>query len=42
MMEKAIIFSGFGGQGALFAGQLLTYAGPGCWKKRDLDPLLWA
>lgn len=25
-MEKAIIFSGFGGQGALFAGQLLTYA----------------
>ena len=26
MMEKSIIFSGFGGQGALFAGQLLTYA----------------
>lgn len=25
-MEKAIIFSGFGGQGALFAGQLLAYA----------------
>ncbi len=25
-MEKALIFSGFGGQGALFAGQLLTYA----------------
>lgn len=25
-MEKSIIFSGFGGQGALFAGQLLTYA----------------
>ncbi|RME82128.1 MAG: 2-oxoacid:ferredoxin oxidoreductase subunit gamma [Caldilineae bacterium] len=25
-METAIIFSGFGGQGALFAGQLLTYA----------------
>ena len=26
MLEK-VIFSGFGGQGALFAGQLLTYAG---------------
>ncbi len=25
-MEKSIILSGFGGQGALFAGQLLTYA----------------
>ena len=25
-MEKSLIFSGFGGQGALFAGQLLTYA----------------
>lgn len=25
-MEKSIIFAGFGGQGALFAGQLLTYA----------------
>jgi len=25
-MERALIFSGFGGQGALFAGQLLTYA----------------
>ena len=25
-MEKSVIFSGFGGQGALFAGQLLTYA----------------
>jgi len=25
-MEKSIVFSGFGGQGALFAGQLLTYA----------------
>ncbi len=25
-MEQSIIFSGFGGQGALFAGQLLTYA----------------
>lgn len=25
-MEKSIIISGFGGQGALFAGQLLTYA----------------
>ncbi|MBN1935456.1 MAG: 2-oxoacid:acceptor oxidoreductase family protein, partial [Anaerolineae bacterium] len=26
-MHEEIIFSGFGGQGALFAGQLLTYAG---------------
>ncbi len=26
-MEEAIIVSGFGGQGALFAGQLLAYAG---------------
>lgn len=26
-METAIIISGFGGQGALFAGQLLAYAG---------------
>jgi 2-oxoglutarate ferredoxin oxidoreductase subunit gamma len=26
-MHKEIIFSGFGGQGALFAGQLITYAG---------------
>lgn len=26
-METSIIISGFGGQGALFAGQLLTYAG---------------
>jgi len=25
-MEQSIVFSGFGGQGALFAGQLLTYA----------------
>lgn len=25
-MEKSVLFSGFGGQGALFAGQLLTYA----------------
>ncbi|MCO6450828.1 MAG: 2-oxoacid:acceptor oxidoreductase family protein [Caldilineales bacterium] len=25
-MEYSVIFSGFGGQGALFAGQLLTYA----------------
>ncbi len=25
-MERSLIFSGFGGQGALFAGQLLTYA----------------
>lgn len=25
-MEKSIIFSGFGGQGALFAGQLMAYA----------------
>lgn len=25
-METSIIFSGFGGQGALFAGQLFTYA----------------
>ncbi len=25
-MEKSFIFSGFGGQGALFAGQLLAYA----------------
>ena len=26
-MHEEVIFSGFGGQGALFAGQLLTYAG---------------
>ena len=26
-METSIIISGFGGQGALFAGQLLAYAG---------------
>jgi 2-oxoglutarate ferredoxin oxidoreductase subunit gamma len=26
-MHEEIIFSGFGGQGALFAGQLLTYSG---------------
>lgn len=26
-MQEEIVFSGFGGQGALFAGQLLTYAG---------------
>jgi 2-oxoglutarate ferredoxin oxidoreductase subunit gamma len=26
-MQEEIIFSGFGGQGALFAGQLITYAG---------------
>ena len=26
-METSIVISGFGGQGALFAGQLLTYAG---------------
>ena len=25
-METSIIISGFGGQGALFAGQLLAYA----------------
>ncbi len=25
-MERSLIFSGFGGQGALFAGQLLAYA----------------
>ena len=27
MKHEEIIFSGFGGQGALFAGQLLAYAG---------------
>jgi 2-oxoglutarate ferredoxin oxidoreductase subunit gamma len=26
-MHEEVVFSGFGGQGALFAGQLLTYAG---------------
>jgi 2-oxoglutarate ferredoxin oxidoreductase subunit gamma len=26
-MQQEIVFSGFGGQGALFAGQLMTYAG---------------
>ena len=26
-MQEAIILSGFGGQGALFAGMMLTYAG---------------
>jgi 2-oxoglutarate ferredoxin oxidoreductase subunit gamma len=26
-MHEEIVFSGFGGQGALFAGQLITYAG---------------
>lgn len=26
-METSIIISGFGGQGVLFAGQLLAYAG---------------
>ncbi len=26
-MHQEIVFSGFGGQGALFAGQLMTYAG---------------
>ena len=26
-MQYDIVFSGFGGQGALFAGQLLAYAG---------------
>jgi 2-oxoglutarate ferredoxin oxidoreductase subunit gamma len=26
-MHEEIVFSGFGGQGALFAGQLMTYAG---------------
>lgn len=25
-MQEAVVFSGFGGQGALFAGQVLTYA----------------
>ncbi len=25
-MHQSIVFSGFGGQGALFAGQVLTYA----------------
>jgi 2-oxoglutarate ferredoxin oxidoreductase subunit gamma len=29
-METSIIASGFGGQGALFAGQLLAYAGMDC------------
>jgi 2-oxoglutarate ferredoxin oxidoreductase subunit gamma len=29
-MHEEIIISGFGGQGALFAGQLLAYAGMGC------------
>ena len=29
-MNTSIILSGFGGQGALFAGQLLTYAGMDC------------
>ena len=26
-MHEEVIISGFGGQGALFAGQLLTYTG---------------
>jgi 2-oxoglutarate ferredoxin oxidoreductase subunit gamma len=29
-MHEEIVFSGFGGQGALFAGQLVTYAGMDC------------
>ena len=31
-MHEEIIISGFGGQGALFAGQLLAYAGMDCGK----------
>jgi len=31
-MQEEIIFSGFGGQGALFAGQLLAYAAMGAGK----------
>jgi 2-oxoglutarate ferredoxin oxidoreductase subunit gamma len=27
MMQTEVVFSGFGGQGALFAGQILAYAG---------------
>jgi 2-oxoglutarate ferredoxin oxidoreductase subunit gamma len=32
MMQTEIVISGFGGQGALFAGQLLAYAGMDCGK----------
>ena len=28
-MQKEILIAGFGGQGVLFAGQVLTYAEPG-------------
>ena len=31
-MHEEIIISGFGGQGALFSGQLLAYAGMDCGK----------
>ena len=41
-MHEEIIFSGFGGQGALFAGQLLAYAAVGQRAARHLDPLLRA
>ena len=34
-MHEEIIFSGFGGQGALFAGQLLAYA---AWMRACTSP----
>ena len=41
-MHQEIIFSGFGGQGALFAGQLLAYAALDFGSASDLDSFLRA
>ncbi len=40
-MQTEILIAGFGGQGVLFAGQVLAYAGMDCGQSGDLDPLLW-
>ena len=39
-MQTEIIIAGFGGQGVLFAGQLLAYAGHGRGPGSHLDPFL--
>jgi 2-oxoglutarate ferredoxin oxidoreductase subunit gamma len=39
-MQTEIIFAGFGGQGALFAGQLAGICGSGRRERSHLDPLV--
>jgi 2-oxoglutarate ferredoxin oxidoreductase subunit gamma len=40
-MQQEVIIAGFGGQGVLFAGQLLAYAGMDEGKQVTWIPIVW-